>query len=824
MNSEKKYFSVKLTNEAFPNANRLVQRLPPSKHKKEYEDSINYSNHGRKDRFTDISESPVRWTANEVKEQIKVGGRLSEETKVGLQLLLSFTFSNNSNDNPQNIRDALITVESVLRLGSKEDYLWFYEQVVGLLSGSQLKKLSQAYNLSPVPQKMDSDEFSHSQLGYNLYYQLQNVFYPSPDRKREKKTEISDETSAFLVKVIELFTSINSVHTVSGSSVSYLGLDRSGKEALCWRELELSKSGNIELARIAATIAWKIWLFKVPLLEAYCREKNVDMEGLNFSMRAQLTKEAVENFSDEERAIILDTAVEREVEKRKKSLVPEDREEFKGKRVSLGDELEIIEPPVETAAIYGWYENLDRSTNEDSMAHMDTIQEVFEIVSNYKDAEVQLVTSAKKIAKAKRLLLQKPERVGRSKSIEKKEFFTSQVLELVEDIDNQRVKKILLNYIAETENGIFESDLLKNVIQVLELAYKKKLLDVQQLKVTFFDLYERVEFDEGYASLSSSVSGVSGSSTTVKIMLDVFKHHMGQAQVLGHKYKSDSYGEHALAHVSGDYKNPYGMYSRELWELAQAGFHDLEVDARPMHLTIGWEAYMKRGLSLPSSVFLSEASILNFALMGSGTGFRQYILDYKKANEEAKAKGKRRARIDYHGDTGRMDIIRFRQSMPYTQMEFRGFAPSKWDLPRLQKDLGYLGTAMIAYLFCKYCPDSADEIDKQLSEIWLQFRARVKAMHSKKKKFLSLENANEWQFDEQYYVGRRENVEYFYDVVSSSYGKKRGFMAEMNRAVREARVAVMKIFGDTPIPENSGATPAMSEGLGLNNTVELAQN
>ena len=210
-------------------------------------------------------------------------------------------------------------------------------------------------------------------------------------------------------------------------------------------------------------------------------------------------------------------------------------------------------------------------------------------------------------------------------------------------------------------------------------------------------------------------------------------------------------------------------------------------------------------------VYSEETSLIYVALTATGYGFRKYITDFKQENEG----NIEEATISHYGDTGRAEIIRDRDgwgSRIKNTREYRGFAPSKADFPRLVKKLGALNTAMIPYVLMQdeRNIELLDDIDLKLAAIYEDFRQKVTELYSKYddlyKNFPSLENANSWKiqkdsdFESDEYEAMMQNnknkkeIANFYKAVATSIDQPEGFVADMKKIVRDAEQAINVVF------------------------------
>ena len=768
----------------------------------------------------------------ELRDIVRTQEKLDDNVKSVIKILLYFSIISrsyySSEDSLAYVQKILLYVEALLRERDDDDYTWFEKLVIGYLSESQKNKLFKAWAPGRSTSELETDEEVPVSASTSLFKRFMNPVLNALSPNHQEESELSPPEiqikDQVVPNLIRLFTEQpdrrGRAQTVKHSSSGFLGLDRSGKEAACWRELELSRSESKEYARLAGAIAWKIWLFKEPLLKQYCLDQNMEYKDLSFSQKAEQTKKAIAHFSESEMTEILDSAVELELEKRKKHFEIEERDEFKGKRVSMGIELEITNPLEEVAIIYKWYENLDRATRNDNLFNSKKIEDLFGKLSLYRDSQEEHSKLEHQAEKAQKLVGQElPEEITEENITQRRQT----LLQLVSGMVDAGLKKDFSEHIEQAETNVFDSELIFHINNILQKDLQDITKKLEAAKRDFNSLYSRnfelPDYDE--YSNSSPYSDhdfinqtgwvPSESSKDVKVLFDIFKHHMGQAQALGHGHTGDSYGEHALEYVSGDFKDPYGLLSREIWELAKAGFHDFELDVRPLHITIGFKDRIDKGFKISDSVLNEETSLIYVALTATGYGFRKYITDFKQENEG----NIEEATISHYGDTGRAEIIRDRDgwgSRIKNTREYRGFAPSKADFPRLVKKLGALNTAMIPYVLMQdeRNIELLDDIDLKLAAIYEDFRQKVTELYSKYddlyKNFPSLENANSWKiqkdsdFESDEYEAMMQNnknkkeIANFYKAVATSIDQPEGFVADMKKIVRDAEQAINVVF------------------------------
>jgi len=610
--------------------------------------------------------------------------KFDDESRTAVRMLLLLTLSKEKKPLFE-IKSILLNLVKLIS-ENEEDFDWLYDQVISNFTESQLTKLIEAYGFDST----------------------MNIKSPTKEQKIE-----------LLNKLIILSTNSGNIlaenrypkYLSRNDSSSFFGLDDSAKEAACWQQLEMSKSHNIDYARIAATIAWKTWLFKRPLLEEYCHKNDMDHETLSFSERANLTKKAVLSYSETEIAAILDSSIKIELEKRKSQLKVEENKKFINKRVSMGIELEIGEPPFETALIYAWYENLDRQQYGDSIAYSEKIEEMFEHLSRYRDKKQELQVVNEKLSEAERIL---EDFTLNDKNKEQK--ILDRIKNLINNIQDEKIKANLLGWLDTNE---VSKEFLELIKKYFQNKSKSTNLELGKSDLAFYSFLEK-ERSANYRpqKTSTSTNLPWESSDETHILLDLFSHHMGEIQAIGHPVGADAYGEYNLEYTSPNFKNPYRVNMRQTWELAKAGFHDLELKSRPIHATIGWKEDKKtRNFEIYNSDLLKKASILNFALMTTGWTNMQAIIDIKEQSAINDINGMT-TEITKFTDTGKREMLLTRISLDekIEAIEFRGLRPKKNDHARLFSALGNLGTIMKANLIVEsnsiQPPGKADDVIK----------------------------------------------------------------------------------------------------------------
>ena len=763
-----------------------------------------------------------------IHEDIAEQSELSEAAKASIELLLAYTFVGSDEDDRLSVRSSLLSIWK--RLQEKQvGVTWMYELVTKQLHSHELQRLIEAYypgkDVTYFERKFGEEKNTVDARKLPRYIgkllgsflgsepeEMQDVYQDEGDSDARSSSE---EDADIVAKLLTLYTKHYHRDVIAGSSSSFLGLDHVGREAVCWRELEMSRSGNEFYARLCALIAWKTWLFKKPLLKEYCVQKDIDHTSLTISERATYTQEAVAHFSPEQCREILEQAIETEIERRKR-VFTEEKEEYKGKKVSIGVELEIIEPPHDVAVLFAWYENIDRELQGEKPLFAEEIAELFPKLAAWKDAENQAAHIARVAGKVEALHEQLENRTEAPDSPEE---------EKVQQLDLLKQAVSLIS--REGIRKPFQAFLKKNTFEALDVAFTQMVLEnlrkemdlralkVKESKMAFYSFaqqndlhgYGNMGYEGSYIPLSHK--DIDTQSTTSLKLFDAFKHLMGQSQSLGHFYSWDSLGEYALLPLSGDFKDPYGAYAREIWEMAHVGFHDLEVEERPMHITLGWEPYLERGIYIPSESVYQESSILNVATIATGCGYRKYIDDFKAEDAQAKADGKDPIIINKYGDSGRSTILRPRYNDSKSNMkaiEFRGFAPSKNDIPRLFKQLGYLGTAMIASIAVDYADEYdasiVDGTDRKLAAVWVTFKEKMEKVYAAFPSFPPLEIANSWSEsdlvfnDSGDYERRYPAVTDFYREIANSIDEPVGFVADVRAIVSEAERGVKEVFSE----------------------------
>lgn len=727
-------------------------------------------------------DSVVRRIGDVILRQMQDRTQLTQILKAGIQLLISLSMAQRRGV-IENVGMYLGLILSDLKEKKATDFEWLYDTLTQYLTQSQLEKLTKAYMPDGIEPRSVTGKNANL-LGRMRSALVADTVPADFSQKRESEFEMAS-------KLIKLYTSLTYKSIVKGSSAGFLGLDRSGKEAISWKELEMSRSKNKDLAKLAGAVAWKTWLFKRPLLKKYCADNNIVYADLPFSQRAELTKKALETYREEEVSKILDDAVEAELERRKKVFKPETREKFKGKRMSLGAELEINIPPIDLGVLYGWFENIDRERVNDNIAYKKEVEEQFAKLAVWRDLEEEYVKIWRIAQKAKDLLLAatSDEPIQTESTV-----FNEKVKELVEQITKPDLKDLLSQVVSDPANNLADPELLQVISDHWQGVLSRIEPKREAAKKNFFAFVTPKSDDRGYARKGiQAMDHQKPASRDAKIMFDIFQHRMGQAQALGHPYKGDSFGEYAFDYISGDFHDPYGLFSREIWELAHASFHDLEVTERPLHMTLGWREYYNRGLVLTESEAKREASLIHFALSFSGVGYRKAITDFHAQNLEAKAQGKEGATLTEYGDTGRETIIRIRESGYFSTMEFRGFAPSKKDFPKLSRQLGNLGTAMIAW-FAVNKLDNFDAIDVKLAKIYIEFRQKMVELHAQYDNLPSLFNANRTT------RSHNASVEQIYREISNTFEDEDGLMNRIAKLVSDTERQVEAVFKEEDVP------------------------
>lgn len=712
--------------------------------------------------------------------RLEKGGKFDTETQVAIKLLLLMTLSKDERV-LTSARSKLFDLIKLISKNKKQSRLWpsktgsdkvneenlnwFYDQVISNFTESQIKKIIETHGL-------DS-----------------NMDIENPTK--EQKKELLEKLINLSTNNIKILDSKYSVRFISkNDSPSYFGLDNCGKEAICWQQLEMSRSKNIDYGRLAATIAWKTWLFKKPLLKDYCLKNNIKHESLNFSEKARLTREAVLSYSEKEIATILDSSIEAELEKRKSLLKVEENQKFINKRVSMGIELEIGEPPFETALIYAWYENLDREQYDDSIAYSEKIEEMFKNLSALRDKESELQGINKKLSVSDQLLND-----FTSDEDSKKENLLNRVNNLIDEIESEEIKMNLKNWLQTNE---VNKEFLEVIKSYWESKYKRTQLEVRKANLIFYSFLdkERTQDYQPQRTASNKSLPIRASNETY-ILLDLFSHHMGKIQAIGHSVGTDAYGEYNLAYTSANFREPYRVNIRQNWELAEAGFHDLEIKSRPIHASIGWdEDREKRKFHLKTESLRRKASVINFALMTTGWTNMQVIIDIKNNNEAIKKDGMITV-VSEHRDTGRSKMVRERPDGEPNcyAVEFRGLSPRKNEHGRLFPALGNLGTIMKANLVAEsdseYSTDIADDVDKKLSEIWIRFETKVTDIYNQFTSIAPLYDANAWANERS-----SNSVKNFYLKVVEDYDKSDGVVAQMRSLILETNKEIDTVFAE----------------------------
>lgn len=665
------------------------------------------------------------------------------------------------------------------------------------------------------------DIFAHDEKEFNKLYrmitekhfresQLQKLLKihfgeaePLESLTLEKKVIFIKKLIAFIVgRSTNKFLSKN-------DSVSFLALDNHIKEAKIWRELELKESGNEDYARLAGTIATKIWLFKEPLLKRYCQEFTIDFVNLSFSQRAELTKKALDHFSDDEITTILDGAVLTELNKRKQQFPEEKRVRFVGKRVSMGAEFETGAMPFELATNFAWYENIDRERFGDSVVFKDSFNNLFELLAKYRDLrETFLVT------KSCLLEIEKIENDFSTSEIDQKKL-TTRVNSLIAKI---RVSDIKEKFIQYVESG---GEVNLALVGVLKQFFTAQLKDSERQMLvarnSFYDfLYakdQRRKYEEVAETSTDLLSSMRDEAHQLK---DIFVHHLAESQAIGHTISADAHGELGADFVRGGLKDNYRFYSREIWELAKAGFHDLELESRPIHLTVGFKSLVdeieffkgdlppRKKLEKQSKLnkdILRNFSIINFAFTVAGFANRSFVFDLKKQMAE---KGKEELSFYGFTDTGRNQVLRKREDSEsrIVAMEFRDFSPDIKNIPRLFESVGDISTAAKANLVIEHNTAISRRkfrIDRQLNKIWQHFENEVLKIYEMFPADCpdiddaNLFSAHSWS-DSSSYSEKLRKVAIFYQKIITDWDKPDGVVALMRRLIIKTQKRVDKVF------------------------------
>ncbi len=651
-----------------------------------------------------------------------------------------------------------------------EIFKWYFKLVLNLFEPSQIKKLREIY--------------------------LGKTSLESVDMKTQEK--FLRDLVGFLHK--QMVSDIDFTNKQDGPS--FLALDRSAKEARCWQELELARSGSEERSRIVALIAWRQWLFKDAVLSAYCSKKNIDNAHLSFSERAQLLKKAITHFSPTEIATIIDQAVSAEISRRNSSLQPETREKYKNKRVSMGTEVEIYEPPYMTAMKYAWYENLDRSSKHDQLAFAREFEVAFKAVAKIED-EKQHVSNIEKMVDRSRQLLTALSSSEQQETT--KEHLLQEARNLVETMPDRKEKREILSLLDETS--------LNMLAPVVRDYWRVKLSDAKillnDLKNRFDVLFiRRTRQRSSYGTASSHKYPDNASDLALK-SLDVFRHHMGQVQALGHEIGTrDAYGEYELAHVSGTFRKPWRVLSRELYELAKTGFFDLDKKRIPVHVTLGWEeAVRERRLTFSKQEVRHCGSILNFALFAAAWANPEFVAQFKAKDEKKMKEEGAHVEIVSFLDTGRSSMIRLREyegDPPFSTkcfgLEFRGFSFDGGEAQaQLLEALGTIGTAMKAHL-CQHAERKLlalpFTLDGRLAKVWQKFEKEVTIIYQQYKRIPSLFNADSWivKKDDENKERKLEELTRFYITLSSELDKENGLVVQMQRLIKKTSEEVESIL------------------------------
>ncbi|MBP7700507.1 hypothetical protein KA111_00430 [Candidatus Woesebacteria bacterium] len=723
----------------------------------------------------DIEDSNLFSIDYSVISKLKEKEELTDEIKLTISTIILYL--------PTNKKDEIIKAKSMIlsildKIKHNENNVeWLYKELAKNLTKSQLEKILKINDL-----KIDLNKI-----------------------KSNQKIEIINP-------MLNMFTDLSTSKTHNaklnkGDSTTFLGLDNSGKEAACWQKLEMKKSNNIDYARLAGYIAWRTWLFKKPLLKEYCRQKKLDYGNLNFSQRAKLTKEAVQKFSKDEMATILNSYIEKELHKRKKLLGVENRQAFINKRATLGLELEIGELPFETAAIYAWYENLDRNSEGDSLAQTKDVNQLFKKLSIYRDENDLTINLnylfAKTVELAGKIINEKKDESDDTK-------FKDELIALIKKIPkNGDQPKSFISWLSKNKvSKPFLGAVLNHIRQKIDYHELLK-------KKAKFDFDDLVEINPSDSKNSKYISQYSSSGRMLEnshpekkhILYDIFRHHMGQAQIFGHGIGSDAYGEYQIDYTRPNLKNPSRVNLRQNFELAEAAFHDLDLEEKPIHATVGWkEDFLERKIKVEESVAERIASIINFALITTGWTERKTLEIL--SDQIKKLTSNQKISISEFKITG--NNVQTRLRADYTSeiiygCEFRGFSPNKKDLVRLLQGLGNLGTLMkakLASIFFEKSNNNAsfireifeikkiDKVDKKLALIWDKFEAGVLEIYNQFENIPPLNNANLWNTTG---VSKTQLTNYYLKI-AEDLEKPDGVVAQMRKLIAETTKEIEAVF------------------------------
>lgn len=699
--------------------------------------------------FRNMSAWLVPQISNYIEKVLIEKNSLSSESKYLIKTLLAFSFANNNIVIKSCEESLMKIIGKLVQFENKDDLNWLFETLVSYLSKSQKSKLQEAY----LSESTD-DSLIESGGKYLLTLKLIKLFY----------------------------SHVRMMHMVNMDSPGFLNLDNSAKEAVCWKELEFSRSKNPDFARLAGTIAWRNWLFKEPLLKAYCKQNDLDFKQLNFGQKADLTKKILTQFSQEEMAQILDEATSVELERRKAVLKTETNPKLINRRVSVGIELEVKTPPFELAVIYAWFENLDRSLANDSIAFNSEIDKLFQQIIKIKI----LMEDILDYTHASSAIGEISEGYEKRIYVGKQEELKEKVNLLISIIPEQQFANGLHAWLIENKVNLEVLELIKKYFEKILIIVRGKL--ELEKRNFIFPLTETNNTDPKY-----NVQAIIGSTLRADlpdishVLLDIFKHHMGQSQMLGHGIGGDAFGEYALAYTSGNFKKPYSAHLRETWELAKTAFHSLETKKRPMHATIGWKEDSKnRELLIQEEIVKQESSLLHFALFCTGWMNREDILEFRDINRLKQAEGRRNATVEQYKDTGRGYLIRTRSDEDGLYgVEFRGLSPAGgMDQARLFEAFGDLGTAMKAYIFVESRKLNSlgkiDSIDLKLHRIWKKFKEKVKKIHEQYNDFPNLYDADSWKS-----YTHSHTLTNLFLVLSEDLDDEKGLVASMRNLIKE---------------------------------------
>jgi len=716
----------------------------------------------------------------------------TDHAETGLTLLLEAT-RDPVPDVKKRALSAIAWIGSISRDEGKGK--WFAETLLADLPPSQRQKLEMAFG--PATEGRFTDGFVYLLRG------------PRPDRR---------------------LVSERSLRTAAAWRLNnFLALDRPMREAICWRELEWARHKDERMAAVAGEIAWRIWREKTPLLERYLTDVELAklgkkyptgmirsgakqlLENLTLAQRDKLTDLALEHYSDQETAEILDRATEEEIERRAKRYHKEENPAFRGKKVSVGVEIEMGEDAYSLAIIYGYRKAKDQLATGETPKHWEHLQKLFSALSEHWATEKSYRQAVRQLIDLAALAEKIPK--GSAAEVKARKEMKDAIAKIKDQDERNRFEKAHRQ--ARTKGAVLDliAHLSKHWIEECDRRKKraKKAKDAYS-KLLGSDI-------EGYCPRPRYGHLTTG-STAEEYLEELYTEFAVQAQHFGHNADIDAVYEHALNYVPAELSDPYSLCVREIFEMAKLGLLDFEHwHHQPLHITIGWE-----DLQLPEHTSLNdaweearrEASSLNAALIATGwtdrSTYRRLANELRKAKEEkttlrgtaemkmGRLKGILHPRYSYEKRNGDLHIRVW-------GAEFRSFAPISEDLPRTLEHLGWLGTAMKAILklpaarreelrklvragageekltktVTEWAIKGVDETDTALIVLWANFKEEIAKLYEEE----GLPPADaQWSADD---LGRVTLA------IAENLDKRNGFVAKARRLVREASKEVKRI-------------------------------